>query len=116
MKFTLFVALSTLVVLVCPLVEAFICPHETGYFRHPTDPHRFIYCINGRDYEYVCPSGLVWNQSVHQCDYTTGPADTTERTVTPPHGTRKRHTDEPTTYTTEVSSLQPEGSTRGRHH
>ena len=45
-----------------------ICPQPDGYFPHP-NPHRFFRCVNGYDYEYICPSDLVWNQIIKKCDY-----------------------------------------------
>ena len=94
-------------------ISAFECPQENGYFRHPTDQHRFFLCIDGREYEYHCPANLVWNQSIHQCDYTTGPEDIITTTPTIPHGDRSRHTIQPTRA---IPTEPNEIVTRGRHH
>lgn len=48
-----------------------------------------------------CPSNLFWNQSIHQCDFTTGPktpdddGDYLDHSRTLPPGHRERHTDSP---------------------
>jgi len=120
----------------------FICPHETGYFAHPTNPHHFYYCVDGRENEYTCPSDLVWHQSIHQCDYVTDPAGTVPKDpafpaetdpIHVPTGTRERHTDAPAPVNvqpqepnqqphvepaqpTQAPHNEPEVVTRGRHH
>ena len=107
----------TILLLALGLASAFLCPHDNGYFRHPTDPHKFYQCINQREFEYNCPVGTVWNQSIHQCDYTTGPlVDPTDPPVHIPHGDRVRHTTEADKPQEEVTTQAVDASTRGRHH
>lgn len=54
---------------------SFYCVHDNGFQRHPTDQHKFIECVGGHPFEFVCPANLYWNQHKQECDYTTGPDD-----------------------------------------
>ena len=82
--------------------HAWTCPSQSGFFRNPTNAHKFYECVNGHEYEYTCPSDLVFNESISLCDYTIGP----EVHVT---------TQEPATVTP-VPLFEEEATTQGRHH
>lgn len=40
-----------------------------GYICHHSDPGIFIRCINGRFYEFYCPSGLHFSTATQTCDW-----------------------------------------------
>ncbi|KAH9399671.1 hypothetical protein TYRP_017661 [Tyrophagus putrescentiae] len=63
---------------------AFHCPVPNGFFPH-SNQHKFIRCVNGVNYEYDCPSDLVWNHSKGQCDWTPGPAVDVSKPAKPAH-------------------------------
>ncbi len=63
---------------------AFHCPVPNGFFPH-SNQHKFFRCVNGVNYEYDCPSDLVWNHSKGQCDWTPGPAVDVSKPAKPAH-------------------------------
>ncbi|EFX82205.1 hypothetical protein DAPPUDRAFT_316840 [Daphnia pulex] len=49
-----------------------ICANESSddyIFPNPEDCTTFYLCSNGTPYLYNCPSGLVYNDAIIQCDY-----------------------------------------------
>ncbi|XP_046641505.1 probable endochitinase [Daphnia pulicaria] len=49
-----------------------ICANESSddyIFPNPEDCTTFYLCSNGTPYFYNCPSGLVYNDAINQCDY-----------------------------------------------
>lgn len=65
-------------------VLAFHCPVPNGFFPH-SNQHKFIRCVDGVDFEYVCPADLVWNHSKGQCDWSSGPAVDVSKPAKPTH-------------------------------
>ncbi|KAH9401437.1 Oviduct-specific glycoprotein [Tyrophagus putrescentiae] len=120
MKFFAVFAVVFLFGVLAPTVSAsstFTCPTQSGFYRNPEDPHKFYECVNGHAYEYTCPAGLVFNESVQQCDYTTGPEvhHSTAGPVTVPTGGRSRHTEGTTGPTEKFTGTTPTVVTRGHH-
>lgn len=45
------------------------CPSPDGYFEHPDNCNQYIQCAHGTPYVNTCASGLYFNASTHQCDW-----------------------------------------------
>jgi hypothetical protein len=45
------------------------CPESNGFFKDPKDTHKFIECINGLPYPFVCPEKLVFDPIKKSCNY-----------------------------------------------
>lgn len=46
------------------------CPAVGSQFvSDPHDRHVFHFCVNGRDYRYICPPTLVWDPRIKRCNY-----------------------------------------------
>lgn len=71
--------------LVSECATAFTCPGPDGFYRQPSNTHKFIRCVNGLPYEYACAADLVWNQSKGECDWTTGPVVPDNEAAHPSH-------------------------------
>ena len=66
MQNTVLVAFTLLVV--SSLAHGFVCPSD-GLFLNPDDQHTFYQCAFGTAHRMPCPAGLVWDQSIHVCEW-----------------------------------------------
>ncbi len=48
---------------------AFECPQKNGYFKDPSDPHKFYECADGEPVEMPCPESLVFDENIKVCTY-----------------------------------------------
>jgi hypothetical protein len=48
---------------------AFECPQKNGYFKDPSDPHKFYECNDGKPFEFTCPESLVFDESKIACAF-----------------------------------------------
>ncbi|CAF1969046.1 unnamed protein product [Rotaria magnacalcarata] len=46
----------------------FVCPAD-GLFLNSEDKHSYFQCASGTAFLMPCPSGLVWDQSSHVCEW-----------------------------------------------
>lgn len=51
-----------------PAGAGFKCERD-GFFRNPSNCHKFIRCAEGRLFKFDCPAGLVFNESLEICDW-----------------------------------------------
>ena len=51
-----------------PAGQGFKCEKD-GFFRNPSNCHKFIRCAEGRLFKFDCPAGLVFNESLEICDW-----------------------------------------------
>ena len=58
-----------------------LCVDPNGFYPHPTDCQKYYQCAHGTPYEYACASGLLWNDSLKNCDFAANVQCTTGRTV-----------------------------------
>jgi len=76
------------------------CVGKTGFFKDPSDKHKFFDCNNGVKESYTCPENLVFDVALGRCAFeTTGNPTTSHITPTAgptehpqTEGTRPRHT------------------------
>jgi len=47
------------------------CVGKTGYFKDPSDKHKFFECNNGFKESFTCPENLVFDQSLVRCAFET---------------------------------------------
>ena len=48
--------------------SGFKCEKD-GFFRNPSNCHKFIRCAEGRLFKFDCPAGLVFNEELEICDW-----------------------------------------------
>lgn len=51
-----------------PAGSSFKCERD-GFFRNPSDCHKFIRCAEGRLFKFDCPASLVFNEELEICDW-----------------------------------------------
>ncbi|ETN96380.1 chitin binding peritrophin-A domain-containing protein [Zhouia amylolytica] len=42
---------------------------DDGFYSHPFDVAKYIQISEGVEYEFSCPTEMVWNQSDERCDW-----------------------------------------------
>lgn len=52
--------------------ESFICPNESGFFRHPTNCSRFFWCISYEPNPMFCSEGTAFDPATHVCSWIVG--------------------------------------------
>ncbi len=65
--------------LLCERLKIKMCKLQMNrgrIFAHPKDKQAFVSCLANGDYRsQKCPNGLVFDQKIRMCDYSTEPAD-----------------------------------------
>ena len=46
-----------------------LCADPNGFYPHQTDCQKYYQCIRGFPNLKSCSSGLLWNESVKNCDW-----------------------------------------------